>query len=139
MNNRNICSRSLVFKLNSGVLEECEKWSEIKRNCEMGEHHNGYLYELLESRLNVINFNDIHKIERYEGGFANMDESKQIRYRTDGFHKRKDKYIELYADDFSTEKWTQNELTDILNAYVSIFNHLMKSECISGVIKKYKK
>ena len=71
------------------------------------------------------------------GGGDNIA-NKQIRFRMDiGYKKDNDNDIVLQEIDcdISMNKWTYDELDDLILAFIKTANHYVEAECVTGYIK----
>jgi len=147
MNLLNTHNHRLVFYLYGDDPEKYrKKWNEFKIKCESGD--NKHIIERLKeySKLEIIK--NMPYLKRTEGGMGGNNNviHKQIRFRHifegQQFNGRN---IPYYKDDnhiifneiISTdiEKWTYNELDDLIYAFIKTANYYMKTACVSGYIE----
>lgn len=63
---------------------------------------------------------------------------KQIRFRLKDSIKYDDNIL-LYIENSESEKWTNEELDDILHSFIMILNKRMSCECVNGCIEIFNK
>jgi hypothetical protein len=127
----------LRFRIDSDAPNNyIKKFKKLKEKIENGDNNHFSCkikdYCKLESNRNLPILN------RMEGGLGGNNNiiNKQIRYR----HNLK-KYLDNYNDiilsvqNSDIEKWTFEELDDIIYVFIKIFNTYMNTECINGCIE----
>lgn len=118
------------------------KWNKLKYDCENGG--NKYIIEIMKTYCKLEQNKNIPYLQRVEGGIGGNDniKNKQMRFRM-GMEDWK-KYLPDYMDNDiilqeiingNTEKWSYEELDDIIRALTKTFNYFVGSECIKGVIE----
>lgn len=94
----------------------------IKKNCILDSNKNLPLLKRMEGGLGG-DINTIHKQLRYEDSILNS------------FDTFTSNDIVLHILDSDIEKWTYDELDDIIHAFTKICNEYIHSDCVSGFIK----
>ena len=117
-------------------------WNDFKKKCENGE--NKHIVEQVKIKCNLIVNKDLHYLERAEGGFGGNNNlvNKQIKFRHQTPWKK-------YSDDndiilheiISTDndKWTYDELDDLLYAFIKTANFNVQADCVKGCIEMINK
>jgi len=119
--------------------EYMKRWKEFKLNCENGDNQN--IVEQIKDNCTLKQNKLLPYLNRSEGGLGgdNNEINKQIRFRDKKWSKiprYKDNYI--YLDEIintETEKWTYEELDDIILAFIKTANYIVQSECVNGCIE----
>ena len=99
-------------------------------NAEIVKHIQGYCKLECNKLLPYLN--------RSEGGMGGDDNSsdKQIRFRMDiGCKKDNDIVLQEIDCDTSMNKWTYDELDDLILAFTKTANRYVEAECVTGYIK----
>lgn len=145
MNVLNTHIHELRFYIDKDVrLEYIKRWNEFKTKCENGE--NKHIVEQLKSycRLNINK--DLPYLKREEGGAGGNDNlaNKQIRFRDywsdkDYRYKRDNDIILHEITSTDNEKWTYDELDDLLRAFIKTANFNIKADCVNGCIGMFNK
>ncbi len=130
----------LCLKLDYNVLNKYKKeWEKIKEGCENTD--NKYLVEEIKEYCILESNKNLPYLNRCEGGLGGDDNknNKQIRFRTNNKTTKEDDNILLYVldSDSKIEKWTYEELDDILRSFIKVFNKKINSECVKGCIEIY--
>ena len=143
----NTHNHRLVFKLDGYAQEKyIQKWNKFKIECESGD--NQHIVNQIKEYSNLKNIKNMPYLKREEGGLGGDNNiiHKQIRFRhifegqqfNDGNipYYKKDDYI-IFNEIVSTdiEKWTYNELDDLIYAFIKTANYYMGNECVSGYIE----
>jgi hypothetical protein len=129
----------LRFKLDSDAPKEyINRWLKLKSICESGENK-----EIVEDWLENCQIESVKKLpylNRCEGGIGgdNNVENKQIRFR-----EKEPEYSWKIDNDIvfdniisgENEKWTLDELDDLIRGFRRIANKYVKSDCIKGCIE----
>jgi hypothetical protein len=131
----------LRFRIDSNAPNTfIEKWIKIKNKCE-NENDRSTIRKIAEQIKyhSVIQSNkDLPHLKRIEGLLGGNDNQtdKQIRFRMT-WHVRTstDSDIVMCISDTETQKWTYDELDDIVRAFIITMNHKLHAECISGCIE----
>jgi len=132
-----------VYKLrfsldNDAPKEFIKRWDEFKYDC---ENNNEYIVEQIKSysKLNK----KLPYLNRYEGGMGGGNNlvNKQIRFRF--YYGPKDyrcRDNDIMFDEIintKKEKWTVEELDDLIYAFIKTANFNVKSKCVSGHIEMF--
>lgn len=133
----------LIFRINSNAPESCiSKWKKLKLDCQEG--NNKYIVEKMKTYCKLEQNKNIPYLQREEGGIGGNNNSinKQIRFFTllsssciPVNYNNKDIVLhQITSTDI--EKWTYEELDDLIYAFTKTFNNFIKSEYyITGVIE----
>ncbi len=139
----------LRFRINCLATKKCiDKWKKIKQNCENG--NNVHIIEQIKNCCMSELNKKIKKLDIVEGGFNVSDNindceiHKQIRFRyyvNNNTNNLTDNLIDIDNDivldvhNTDTEKWTYNELDDIIYAFIKICVDCMHTNCVDGCIE----
>jgi hypothetical protein len=132
---------SLIFRIDNDTPEDyINKWKKIKFDCEEGD--NKYIIEKMKTYCKLEQNKNLPYLQREEGGIGGNDNTinKQIRFfRLYSKYKPasyNDKYI-VFDEIYNTniEKWSYDELDDLIYALTKTFNYFVKSNCINGFIQ----
>jgi hypothetical protein len=129
----------LRFKLDSDAPKEyIKRWLKLKSICESGENK-----EIVEDWLQNCQIESIKNmpyLNRCEGGIGGDDnlKNKQLRFRD-----KEPKYSWKIDNDIvfdniisgENEKWTLDELDDLIRGFRRIANNYVESDCIKGCIE----
>tara|TARA_B110001450_G_scaffold234564_1_gene238625 strand:+ start:352 stop:846 length:495 start_codon:yes stop_codon:yes gene_type:complete len=147
MNLLNTHNHRLVFNLNEDAPKKyIEKWNEFKLECESGD--NKHIVEKIKEYSKLEINQNLHYLERAEGGLGGNNNGihKQIRFRHifmgqqfnggDIPYYKKDTNI-IFNEIISTniEKWTYDDLDDLIYAFIKTANYNVGSECVTGYIE----
>ena len=125
-------------------MEYQQKWKILKKNIEFMEisleDRNNLLLEVKNYCILEINKN-LPLLKRVEGGLGgdlNIND-KQLRFL---LNHNKYKFpnenntiiINMFNSDNNDDKWTLDELSDLINAFVETFNNYMDEDCCRGKI-----
>lgn len=132
----------LRFKLDFDAPNNyIEKWNKIKEESETT--NNEYLVEEIKNNCNLESNKNLPYLQRNEGGLGgnNNQNNKQIRFRINFNSKKIDNDILLYVlnSDLKNEKWSYEELDDILRSFIKVLNKKMSCECVNGCIEIFNK
>ena len=130
----------LRFKIDGDAPKAyIKRWMNLKQKCESGDNKQIILEWLQYCKLESVR--NLPYLERAEGGIGGDDNSKnkQIRFR-DGILKlsKNDKDNDIVLDQvYSTneEKWTFEELDDLIIGFRLYTNEWVHEECIKGYIE----
>ena len=144
----NAYNHRLVFNLDGDAPENyIKKWNKLKIECESG--NNQHFVEQIKAYCKLEKIKNMPYLEREEGGLGGNNNKihKQIRFRHtfEGkefnggnipYNKIDDTHI-IFNEIISTdiEKWSYNELDDLIYAFIKTANYYMGSECVSGHIE----
>ena len=132
----------LRFKLDFDTTEKyIEKWNKIKKESETT--NNEYLVEEIKNNCKLESNKNLPYLERVEGGLGGNDNqiNKQIRFRFNfnSYKSDNDILLNVLNSDLKNEKWTYEELDDILRSFIVVLNKRMCCECINGCIEIFNK
>ena len=130
----------LRFRLDGDAPTDFKKrWKKFKRDCENGhnkqivEHWKGYC-KLEQNRI-------LPYLDRIEGGIGGNNNTihKQIRFRfgtwrTLGIYDDADIVMDR-IENTTTERWTYEELDDLVDAFIKTANNNVEEECVKGCIE----
>ena len=136
---------SLIFRLDTDAPKKyINRWKKIKFDCEQG--YNKYIIEKMKSYCELESNQHLPYLQREEGGVGgnNNHMNKQIRffrlYSCSEPLNYNDKDIVLnQIINTNTEKWSYDELDDLIYAFTKTFNYFIKSDCINGFIEMQNK
>lgn len=143
----NTHNHRLVFNIDGDAPENIYvKWNKFKIKCESGD--NKHIVEKIKEYSKLENNKNITYLECEEGGFGGDNNiiHKQIRFRHIVMdlqfnggnipYYKKDTHI-IFNEIISTdiEKWTYNELDDLIYAFIKTANYYMGTDCVSGYIE----
>lgn len=94
-----------------------------------------FSFQIKEKCKLLINQN-LNILDRFEGGLGgdNNITDKQIRYRTKPYYQN-DNDILIYVQNSNIEKWTYEELDDIILSFIKVCNNYMDTKCVNGCIE----
>ena len=132
----------LRFKIdNDAPPEYMKRWKEFKNKCENGDNKN--IVEQWIYNCKLESNRQLPYLDRCEGGIGgnNNNINKQIRFR---MGKWGDNDPRLFDEDIllliennkvSVEKWTYEELDDLIYAFIKTSNYHVQAECVNGCIE----
>jgi len=132
----------LRFKLDFDATEKyIKKWNKIKKESETT--NNEYLVEEIKNNCKLESNKNLPYLQRNEGGLGgdNNQNNKQIRFRFN-FNSYKfddDILLSVLNSDLKNEKWSYEELDDILRSFIKVLNKKMSCECVNGCIEIFNK
>ena len=132
----------LCFKLDLDAPNKyIKKWNEIKYESETTD--NKYLVEEIKNNCKLESNKNLPYLERVEGGLGgnNNQINKQIRFRFN-FNSNKldnDILLSVLNSDLKIEKWTYEELDDILRSFIIVLNKRMSCKGVNGCIEIFNK
>lgn len=145
MNILNTHIYELRFYIDNDAPEEyINRWKELKLKCENGD--NKIIVEKIKSYCKLSVNKELPYLERSEGGLGgnNNKTNKQIRFReyfgNNDYRYKKDNDIilqEITSSD--NEKWTYDELDDLVYAFIKTANFNIKADCVNGYITMFNK
>jgi hypothetical protein len=135
-------THKLIFRIDNGCPEDYfERWKKIKSDCE--EYDNKYIIDKMKTYCKLEQNKNIPYLQREEGGIGgnnNNQINKQMR-----FFRTLDPHMCLYYNDkviildqitnTDAEKWSYDELDDLIRAFTKTFNYFVESECVNGSIE----
>lgn len=126
-------NHSLIFRIDKDAPKDyINRWNRIKFDCE--ENDNKYIIEKMKTYCKLEQNKNLPYLE--QGGIAT--EGKQLRffrlYSKSINYNDKDIVLDQIINT-NTEKWSYDELDDLIYAFTKTFNYFVKSECVNGVIE----
>ena len=130
----------LLFRIDNGAPKKyINRWEKIKHDCEQGD--NKYIIEKMKTYCKLNENKNIPYLIREEGGIGGNNNiiNKQIRFFR-SWHIIPSNYntnVIIFDQiiNTDTEKWSYEELDDIIYGLIKTFNYFMETECIQGVIE----
>jgi len=135
----NTHNHTLVFSINTDApVDYLNRWKELKYKCETGDNED--IVENIKGYCKLECNENLPYLNRSEGGLGggNNSTNKQIRFRTDiieEYKKDNDIVLEDIDCDTTMNKWTYQELDDLIYAFIKSANKYVKAECVTGYIK----
>ena len=135
---------TLRFRIDGDAPKEyVDRWLELKTNCENGNNEN-IVIEWLEN-CTLESVKKLPYLNRCEGGIGRDSnlKNKQMRFR-DGILKlsKIDKDNDILLDEVDStdeEKWTLEELDDLIRGFRRFANKWVEAECVKGYIEMVNK
>jgi hypothetical protein len=127
-----------IFMDKNSPSEFMKRWDKFKTKCENGD--NKQIVKKLKTYCKLEINRELPYLERAEGGLGGNDNltNKQIRFRKHkiSFGKPSDDNDIILHEIISTknEKWTYDELDDLLSAFIKTANFFVKADCVNGYI-----
>jgi hypothetical protein len=128
----------LRFRIDSDAPQEyINRWLNLKSICEDG--NNKEIVEDWLKNCTIESIKNMPYLERCEGGIGDDNiKNKQIRFR-----KKQQKYSWELDNDIvfdniisgENEKWTLDELDDLIRGFRIIANEYVEADCIKGCIE----
>ena len=146
MNLLNTHYHKLIFRIDKDAPPNFKnRWNTFKNKCEAGSvQEKKSIMEKLVSYCEVDSNKILPYLDRCEGGLGGNSNMlhKQIRLRM-GKMGSGDFIYDIHVDDIlfyqisstDTEKWTYDELDDLIQAFIKTVNQEVKAECVSGCIE----
>ena len=142
-------TEAYVYKLRISIDKDSppdymKRWLDFKNKCEGGSGENKHIVEHIKKSCLLQENKNLPYLNRIEGGIGGNNNSinKQIRFR------RKKPWMSYclwqYDNDIlmdqiyctETEKWTYEEISDLLSAFIKVSGNYIGSEgCIRGWIE----
>lgn len=134
-------NHSLIFRIDKDAPQDyITRWGKIKFDCE--QNNNKYIIEKMRIYCKLEQNKKLPYLHREEGGIGGNNNiiNKQIR-----FFRLYSKSMQLNYNDkdivfdqiinTTVEKWTYDELDDLIYAFTKTFNFFVKSKCVNGFIE----
>ena len=140
MNILNTHIHELIFNIDKNAPSECmERWNKFKNECENGENKN--IVEQLKSYCKLTINRDLPYLVRCEGGLGGNDnsENKQVRFRKKKYNCSDNNIVLHEITSTDNEKWTYDELDDLLRAFIKTANFNVNADCVNGHIGIFNK
>lgn len=114
------------------------EWNKLKKECETT--NNKIIVDEIKNYCKLETNKNLPYLKRCEGGLGGNDNkmNKQIRFRLKDSVKYDDDIL-LYIENTESEKWTYEELDDILRSFIMVLNKRMSCECVNGCIEIFNK
>jgi len=132
-------THTLRFRIDSDApTKYIERWKEIKMECE--NSGNQYVVEQIKNNCRIASNKALPYLKSCEGGLGGNNNilDKQIRFRMETSVKY-DNDILLRISNTEIQKWTYDELDDIIRSFTIVLNDKMRSPCINGCIEMMNK
>jgi hypothetical protein len=143
-------TKDYVYKLRFSIDKNAppdymKRWLDFKNKCEGGGGKNKHIVEHIKESCSFQENKNLPYLNRSEGGMGGNNNSinKQIRFREKMLLDMScclwqyDNDIvmdQIYSTE--TEKWTYEEMGDLLSAFIKVSEYYVKSEgCIRGWIE----
>ena len=135
----------LRFKIdNDAPKEYMNRWNTLKKDC---EYNNDNETELIVKEWLAICKNETIRnlpyLNRSEGGIGgnNNKKHKQIRFRPleNILSFRTDNDIVFDVSNTNEEKWSFDELDDLIYGFIKFSNKYVMADCIKGIIEMVNK
>jgi len=136
MNILNTHNHRLVFCIDDDAPEEyIKRWNEFKLKCESGK--NKHIVEQIKEYCKLETNKAMPYLNRMEGGIGGDNNMihKQLRFRNSIFGIKGNDIIFDQVINTDTEKWTYDELDDVIYAFIKTANYNVKDHCVSGYIE----
>lgn len=130
----------LRFKLDFDAPDNyIEKWNKLKKECETT--NNKIIVDEIKNYCKLESNKNLPYLKRCEGGLGGNDNiiNKQIRFRFNFGSIKFDDDILLDVENTKIEKWTYDELDDIIRSFIIVLNKRMSCECVNGCIEIFNK
>ncbi|MDB4769389.1 hypothetical protein OAG24_00340 [bacterium] len=116
-------------------------WKKLKETCEDGQVENivGEMRDCYKLEQNK----NLQYLDRVEGGIGDNSniENKQLRFRCKRLTMmptQNDAHIlidQISDANSGAERWTYEELADVIQAFVKVANELVEEDCVHGCIE----
>ena len=139
----------LRFKIDKDAPPKyIERWNNFKKSCEEGDNEDTVQQMKNNCKLNINK--NLPYLQRSEGGMGGNNNfvNKQIRFReffpndnrslNDGSWKDND-IVLTEITSTEEERWTYEELDDLIYGFIKTANYKLQAECVSGVIEMVNK
>jgi hypothetical protein len=133
---------------NDAPPEYVKRWNNFKKSCEEGD--NEYIVQQIKDSCKLNINKNLPYLNRWEGGLGGNNNlvNKQIRFRyfgsksdrsiNDGSWKDND-IVLTQITSTEEERWTYEELDDLMYGFIKTANYKVQGECINGVIEMVNK
>ena len=143
MNILNTHEHKLCFRIDTDAPSDyMNRWKTFKQKCESGE--NEYIVEQIKGYCKLEKNKNLPYLNRCEGGMGGNNNviHKQIRFRQirgkNDYRYLKDNAIIIdRVYNTETEKWTYDELDDLIYAFIKTANYNVQAECVRGCIEMF--
>ena len=143
----NSYNHKLRFKIDADAPKKyLDRWNLLKQQCEYGFAGLKHIVNLWTTECKLERNKELPYLNRSEGGIGGDNNliNKQIRFRgivdiaSFKWCIKPDNDIvmsEIYSTE--TEKWTYEELNDLIKAFIKMANIKMQAKCVRGYIEMY--
>jgi len=133
----------LCFRIDKDAPPDyMKRWKTFKQKCESGE--NELIVEQIKGYCKLKQNKNLPYLNRKEGGMGGNNNiiHKQVRFRDYNLWSKLPKYIDndIIIDmvyNTETEKWTYDELDDLIYAFIKTANYNVQAECVRGCIEMF--
>lgn len=132
----NTHNHRLVFCIDDDAPEEyIKRWNEFKSKCESGK--NKHIVEQIKEYCKLETNKIMPYLNRMEGGIGGDNNviHKQLRFRNSIFDINDNHVIFDQVMNTDIEKWTYDELDDVIYAFTKTANYNVKADCVRGYIE----
>lgn len=134
----NTYNHRLVFNLDRDTPEKyIKKWNKFKIECESGD--NQHIVKQIKEYSKLEKIKNMPYLKRVEGGLGGNNNGihKQIRFRHIFEGQQVNDMNIIFNEIISTdiEKWSYNELDDLIYSFIKTANYYMGTNCVSGYIE----
>jgi hypothetical protein len=132
----NTHNHRLVFCIDYDAPEEyIKRWNEFKSKCESGK--NKHIVEQIKEYCKLETNKIMPYLNRMEGGIGGDNNviHKQLRFRNSIFDINDNHVIFDQVMNTDIEKWTYDELDDVIYAFTKTANYNVKADCVRGYIE----
>jgi hypothetical protein len=131
----------LCFRIDANAPPDyMKRWKTFKQKCESGE--NELIVEQIKGYCKLKQNKNLPYLNRKEGGMGGGDNkiNKQVRFRDYKLWSKLPKYIDndIIIDrvyNTETEKWTYDELDDLIYAFIKTARYNVQADCVKGCIE----
>lgn len=131
----------LKFRIDKDAPPEyMKRWEDFKSKCESGDNKD--VVEEMRRHFELPTNKVLPYLDRNEGGLGGDDNhiNKQIRFRDYAMWSELPRYVDndIVMDEISnteTDKWTYDELDDLIQAFEKVANRVVQGECVRGCIE----
>lgn len=136
MNILNTHNHRLVFCIDDDAPEEyIKRWNEFKLKCESGK--NKHIVEQIKEYCKLETNKALSYLNSMEGGMGGDNNTihKQLRFRNSIVGINDNHIIFDQVMNTNIEKWTYDELDDLIFAFIKTANYNVKADCVGGYIE----